>query len=164
MKFKTKTFSGKRAGTASRTCCLTPGVCRLPSSCSLPALQVEIDDAAGAGAAYGTASAEATHASRLAGGRAPHWQKVALLSYLLRGYDSVLYVDADATVGLAPSRRIRSSLARVLLLCGPGQQSPLVFAAQVVHTRSHQWLLSLVAEQVTQVFPCFSTPKPLVLN
>jgi len=59
---------------------------------------VEIDDAAGVGAAFGTAASDGTHAASLAGARAPHWQKVALLAFMLRGYATVLYVDADATV------------------------------------------------------------------
>lgn len=40
-------------------------------------LAVEIDDAASSGATYGAASASGGHAAHLAGGRAPHWQKVA---------------------------------------------------------------------------------------
>jgi len=39
-------------------------------------IAVEIDDAAANGATYGAASANSGHATQLAGGRAPHWQKV----------------------------------------------------------------------------------------
>jgi len=40
-------------------------------------IAVEIDDAAANGATYGAASANDGHATHLAGGRAPHWQKVS---------------------------------------------------------------------------------------
>jgi hypothetical protein len=42
-------------------------------------LAVEIDDAAASGATYGSASASGGHAAQLAGGRAPHWQKVVTM-------------------------------------------------------------------------------------
>lgn len=59
---------------------------------------VEIDD--GESNEYGAASTELTPLTlaRLAGGRAPHWQKVPLVSYMLQRYATVLYVDADAAV------------------------------------------------------------------
>jgi len=59
---------------------------------------VEIDD--GKENAYGAASTQLSEEvlAQLAGGRAPHWQKVPLIAYMLRRYATVLYVDADASV------------------------------------------------------------------